>query len=112
MLTDEQFHEIKLFNKNIEWIKKNRQSVPVENKDWIKVSEAMQLLDCGRTWIQTRMVKPEEVTAPINLNWFLVRGIDWQRKGNQLVFKRESILRLKTELRQLGERYEQNIKRN
>lgn len=109
MLTPEQFEEIKKFNRNVGWLMKNPQSVPVETSEWIKVNEAMKLLERGRTWIQTRMLKPEEATGNINVNWFLIRGADWDREGNQLIFKRESILRLKSEMRRLGQQYEQRI---
>lgn len=110
-LTDEQLKEIKRFNKNIEWLRKNQQSAPYENnfEDEVKIPEALKILGRGRTWLTTRMLTPEQVKQPMNTQWFLIRGIDWEREGSQLVFKRASLERLKQELRTLGVQYEQRL---
>lgn len=102
---------IKTFNKNIDWLRKNQQSVPNENNlsEWVKLPEALKIMDRSRTWLTSRMIKPEDVQQPMNTHWFLIHGIDWEREGNKLLFKTESLLRLKKELRTLGKMYDQRL---
>lgn len=105
-MTQEQLEEVKRFNDNIEWLKKNHsQSVPMktaENADWIYLTDAIKILNRGRTWITTRMLEPNEAQPPMNTNWFLVRGLDWSKEGKLLVFKSSSIYRLKSEMIRMG----------
>jgi len=103
MLTETQLSEIKKFNQNVDWLRKNHRSEPYENTgEWIYLGEAMKVLNRKRTWIQTRMVEAADAVPPINLNWFLVRGLDYQHEGKLLVFKRSSIARLKAEMVRMG----------
>ena len=102
-MTTEQLKEIKRFNDNIEWLK-NSQVVPVTS-DLITMKEAMNLINRQRTWIQVRMVK--DLDPGQNANSHLVRDVDWIREGNRVMFKRDSILRLKTEvLTAIGNKYD------
>ena len=95
--------EIKRLNANIEWLK-NSQPVAVTS-DLISMKEAMQLLNRQRTWIQVRMVKDLDLAQDANSH--LVRDVDWIREGNRVMFKRESICRLKTEvLTAIGNKYD------
>lgn len=102
-MTSEQFRELKRFNENLEWLK-NTQSIPSMG-DMITMKEAMQLLNRQRTWIQVRMVKDlEPGTDP---NALLVRDVDWIREGNRVMFKRDSITRIKTQvLTAIGNKYD------
>lgn len=105
------------FNSNVEWLKKNQPSmpstVPFEKTlpEYINIQAAQRLLERGRTWINTRMITPEALNVPqaTNTNWFLIYGVDWFREGSRIMFKRDSILRLKKELRVMGERYQRNV---
>lgn len=102
-MTTEQLKEIKRFNDNIEWLK-NSQVVPVTS-DLITMKEAMSLINRQRTWIQVRMVK--DLDPGHDANSHLVRDVDWIREGNRVMFKRDSILRLKNEvLTAIGNKYD------
>lgn len=102
-MTTEQLKEIKRFNDNIEWLK-NSQVVPVTS-DLITMKEAMNLINRQRTWIQVRMVK--DLDPGQDANSHLVRDVDWIREGNRVMFKRDSILRLKNEvLTAIGNKYD------
>lgn len=94
--------ELRAFNKNVEWLKKNRQSVPIENNaaEWIYQAEAQKILNRSRSWIETRRINA--AMQPMNTNWFLIRGIDWQYEGKMLIYRRASILRLKSEMIRMG----------
>lgn len=102
-MTTAQLKEIKRFNDNIEWLK-NSQVVPVTS-DLITMKEAMNLINRQRTWIQVRMVK--DLDPGQDANSHLVRDVDWIREGNRVMFKRDSILRLKNEvLTAIGNKYD------
>jgi hypothetical protein len=104
-MEQEALKELKRFNDNIEWLRKNHQSVPTKNHvgaEWIYLEEAKQILNRGRTWLTTRMLEPHEVQPPMNTNWFLIRGLDWSKEGKLLVFKATSIYRLKSEMIRMG----------
>lgn len=104
-MTQEMLDEIKRFNDNIEWLRKNQtKSVPHEKPtaDWIYLEEAKKILNRGRTWLATRMLEPHEAQPPMNTNWFLIRGLDWSKEGKLLVFKAASIYRLKSEMIRMG----------
>lgn len=102
-MTTEQLKEIKRFNDNIEWLK-NSQVVPVTS-DLITMKDAMNLINRQRTWIQVRMVK--DLDPGQDANSHLVRDVDWIREGNRVMFKRDSILRLKNEvLTAIGNKYD------
>lgn len=73
--------------------------------DLITMKEATQLLNRQRTWIQVRMVKDlepgDDATA------LLIRDVDWIREGNRVMFKRDSIIRIKTQvLTAIGNKYD------
>lgn len=103
-MNDEQMKELKRFNENVDWLK-NGQSFTVQT-EYVNIKEAMQILDRQRTWIQTRLVK--EYTPGIDTSGILIRGADWRREGNRLMFRRESINRLKNEvLTAIGNKYDQ-----
>ena len=102
-MTSEQFRELKRFNENLEWLK-NTQTMPTMG-DLITMKEATQLLNRQRTWIQVRMVKDlepgDDATA------LLIRDVDWIREGNRVMFKRDSIIRIKTQvLTAIGNKYD------
>lgn len=105
MLSQEDRELLKRLNDNIEKLMKNRQSatlsVPDENEqdEWIYAAEAMQILNRSRSWLNGRLQK--EVVAPMNVNWFLFKGVDWKYEGNKLILKRTSVIRLKKELRSM-----------
>ena len=102
------------FNRNVEWLRKNHKSSlnpkPFEETlpEFINVQAAQRILGRGRTWINTRMITPEALIVPqeTNTNWFLIYGVDWFREGSRIMFKRDSIVRLKNELRAMGEKYQ------
>ena len=95
--------ELKKLNQNFALLWKTNPSQFVPNEsEWIYIEEAMKLLNRKRSWMRTRMLTPNQVTHPINTNWFLIRGVDWQYEGKLLIFKRDSILRLKSEMIRLG----------
>jgi hypothetical protein len=102
------------FNRNVEWLKKNQQllpanTVPLEQlPDWIDIAMAKNILQRSRTWIRMRMLQPDDVSYPMNTHWFLIYGVDWHREGSKIVFNRQSIQRLKNELRSMGEKYQRN----
>jgi len=102
-MTTDQFRELKRFNENLEWLKKT-QAIPTPN-EMISMKEAMQLLNRQRTWIQIRMVK--DLEAGQDANMLLIRDVDWIREGNRVMFKRDSITRLKKEvLTAIGNKYD------
>jgi hypothetical protein len=76
---------------------------------YIDIYTASLILEKSFFWIKTRMLNLGEFSYPINLHWFLICGIDYKRENNRLLFKKESIVRLKSELRKLGEQYEERI---
>lgn len=102
-MTAEQFHELKRFNDNLEWLKKSN-TIPAAN-DMLSMKEAMQFLKRQRTWIQVRMVK--DLDPGLDPNIYLVRDIDWIREGNRVMFKRDALVRLKTHvLTAIGNKYD------
>jgi hypothetical protein len=102
-MTTEQFRELRRLNENLEWLK-NTQVIPAVN-DLIPMKEAMQLLNRQRTWIQVRMVKDLEDGQDANM--LLIRDVDWIREGNRVMFKRDSISRLKNVvLTAIGNKYD------
>lgn len=102
-MSNELLRELKRFNENLEWLKNTQSLTPIS--DMIPMKEAIKLLGRQRTWIQIRMVKDLEPGADANA--FLVRDVDWIREGNRVMFKRDAILRLKTNvLTAMGNRYD------
>lgn len=102
-MTTEQLKEIKRFNENIEWLKSSH--VAPVTSDLITMKDAMSLINRQRTWIQVRMVK--DLDPGQDANSHLVRDVDWIREGNRVMFKRDSILRLKNEvLTAIGNKYD------
>jgi len=97
---------IEAFNLNVEWLKKNHQlSVPLENyPEWIGSEDAMKILNRGRTFLKSRMIENYGAASkPMNTNWFLIRGVDYEREnGKRLIFRSKSVLRLKAEMRTMG----------
>lgn len=83
----------------------------VENgsEEFVTIDGAKTLLNRGRTWISTRMIKPDEVTASMNASWFLVKGLDWHREGRIIMFRVSALKRLKAEMQRMGELYEKKI---
>lgn len=107
-LSPQDLQAIKQFNDNVEWLRKNKVT-PIDTiqDEWLTVIQAEKILDRRRTWIQTRMIAPEDVKQPMNVNWFFIRGLDWKREGSKLMFKRSSIERMKNEsLPQMGMLYD------
>lgn len=92
-MTAAQFEEIKRFNQNIEWLKSSQTTT--ESKNYINFKEAMNLLQRSRTWLQVRMQK--RLLPGMNVNENLIRDADWIREGNRIMFKKQSIVRLKNE---------------
>lgn len=102
-MTTEQFRELRRLNENLEWLK-NAQVIPAVN-DLITMKEAMRLLNRQRTWIQVRMVKDLEDGQDANM--LLIRDVDWIREGNRVMFKKDSISRLKNVvLTAIGNKYD------
>lgn len=102
-MTTEQLNEIRRFNQNIEWLKTSH--VAPEMSDLVSMKDAMKILSRQRTWIQTRMVKDlENGQDSIGL---LVRDVDWIREGNRIMFKKDSLLRIKKDfLTAIGNKYD------
>lgn len=97
-------------NKKLDDLLKNqRQSVPDEIAELVDFEAAKSILNRGRTWITTRMINANEVTAQMNTAWFLVKGLDWHREGRIIMFKRKSLIRLRDEMKRMGEMYEAKI---
>ncbi len=102
-MTAEQLRELKRLNDNIEWLK-TANAIPAPS-EMLSMKEAMQLINRQRTWIQTRMVK--DLQKGQDANTCLVRDVDWTREGNRVMFKRDSLLRLKsTVLTAIGNKYD------
>jgi len=55
------------------------------------------------------MIQPEDIKQPMNVNWFLVFGIDWKREGVRIIFRRESLQKLKEELVNMGITYQKTL---
>ena len=90
-------------NENLQLIGKTQTtSVPNESNlpEWINAHQAQSILQRGRTWLNGRML--EAANHPMNTNWFLIRGLDYTYEGNRLAFRKESVLRLKAEMRRMG----------
>lgn len=101
------------FNRNVEWLKKNQQLLPNQSSpyetdlpDYLYMQDAKRVLQRGRTWITWRMITPDDLTPDMNTNWFLIYGLDWHREGSKIMFKKDSIMRLKKELKSMGNRYQ------
>lgn len=106
-MSKEQLKELKRFNENIEWLKKNHSySVSYKNTEkateWVYLPVAESILNRGMTWIKTRMLEAHEANPPINTNWFLIRGLDWEKEGKLLIFNKNSVMRLKSEMIRMG----------
>lgn len=99
-MSEELIKELRAFNKNVEWLRKTRQSVPIKNDEWIYLPDAEKILNRRRTWISTRCI--QKVVGPMNVNWFLIKGIDWNYEGKNLVFLKSSVQRLKREMIRMG----------
>ena len=106
-ITADQFKEIKRFNDNLEWLKK--QSNPLNsNVEYMNMKESMEFISRKRTWIQNRMVK--NIEPDMDSTQVLVRGGDWIREGNRILFKKDSLLRIKTNVLQtIGNQYDNII---
>lgn len=102
-MTSEQLKELKRFNENLEWLKNTQVIQPADSM--ISMKDAMQLLNRQRTWIQVRMIK--DLSPGQDANAYLIRDVDWIREGNRVMFKRESIIRLKQiVLTAIGNKYD------
>jgi hypothetical protein len=106
-ITADQFKEIKRFNDNLEWLKK--QSNPLNsNVEYMNMKDSMEFISRKRTWIQNRMVKNLE--PDMDSTQVLVRGGDWIREGNRILFKKDSLIRIKTNVLQtIGNQYDNII---
>lgn len=104
-MTTEQLWEIKKFNVNLEWLKNSQVKEQKQNEELVSFKDAMWFLKRQRTWIQNRMVK--EVDNQTNVFEKLVRDVDWVREGNRIMFKMESLKRIKYKvLTSIGNRYD------
>lgn len=102
-MTTEQLNEIKRFNQNIEWLKTSH--VAPEMNDLVSMKDAMKILGRQRTWIQTRMVK--DIEDGQDSMGLLIRDVDWIREGNRIMFKKDSLQRLKKDfLTAIGNKYD------
>ena len=107
MLTQETINIMKQFNENCEWLRTTKHLDTVElaennTTEWINSKQALTIFNRSSTWLKGRMLKPEQVKQPINVNWFLIYGVDWAHEGKMVVFKKSSVLRLKTEMVNIG----------
>lgn len=118
-MTNEVISLIETFNLNVEWLRKNQhklqlQSVPIESNSaetFVDIEQAKALLNRSRTWITLRMKTAEELAEiGSDTSQFLVYGLDWHREGNRVIFQKQSIVRLKEILKQMGDRYQRRSK--
>jgi hypothetical protein len=105
---------IERFNANVEWLVDNYKKGNIVfteaiQSDTVGVPEAVKFLGRGRTWISARMIVPEKVTEGLNTDQYLLYGVDWYRESSRIVFKRESLIRFKNEMRAIGEKYQRRI---
>lgn len=105
---------IERFNANVEWLADNYKKGNIvfseaSQKDTVEMPEAIKLLGRGRTWISARMIVPEKLTEGLNTDQYLVYGVDWHREASKIIFKRENLIRFKSEMRTMGEKYQRRI---
>jgi hypothetical protein len=115
MVPPQLLKEIKTLNLNIEWLKRNRNSVEkVPNApELMEVKETLATLDKSRNWLKSKMVPPEFITGcnySVNANWFFIFGVDWHREGSKIFFKTDSVFRMKKELVNMGVANEKSLK--
>lgn len=85
-----ELREIKLFNQNVAWLRKNQSVIP-QQKEWITHEEASKIIDeeKGRSkdWFHHVRTKGE-----------LQVGLDCRRIGKTWEYRRTSIIELKERL--------------
>lgn len=100
------------FNRNIDWLKRNSsvlKSEPVvelRNIDdaWLSVKEAAKFVNRSRTWLY-RITFTEQPSAPTL--FALVKGVDWKRETNRVLYKRSSLENLKRSMEKAGDAYDE-----
>ena len=107
MLTQDTINILKQFNENCEWLRSANSTFLSDKNlnvidDWIDVQQALSIFKRSATWLRCRMLKEDQVKQPMNVNWFLIHGVDWAHEGKKIVFKRTSVLRLKAEMLNIG----------
>lgn len=97
-------NELRKLNSNFERLFAKQS---IADSEWIRVTDAMAMLNRAETWIRTRMIDPDKNGVDIRtipVNWYLIKGVDWKYDGKWRIFKRTSIERLKEELQKLSDK--------
>ena len=91
---------VKEFNRNIDWLRKNKESIESSNNapDLLYKDQAAKLLNRSENWLEKRMIKQKDCFQPMNMNGYLIEGIDWTKEGKFVVIKHESVLMLKSSM--------------
>lgn len=73
-----------------------------QTDQYLTCAEAMTFLNRSRAWLQKRTII--EFTG--ETSGLLIRDADWIRLGNRLLYKKSSLLRMKDELKKVGDLYD------
>ena len=111
--TKEDFIEIRKFNRNVEWLKRNNRNIfQIENQHrpeeaWMSVSEAIRYINRSRSWLQRITVKHPGEAA--NSSMMLIKGLDWKRVTNRIYYKRLSLETVKKGMEIAGDNYDNRL---
>ncbi|MDP4256335.1 MAG: hypothetical protein Q8938_20200 [Bacteroidota bacterium] len=85
-VSDEVLKELRAFNRNCDWLKK--QSLKDKPEAWVSYEEASKILPRSKEWYKGKRLITQQ----------LVRGRDWRTIGNRVEYRLEAIIELKQKL--------------
>lgn len=114
-LSKEYIEEIKKFNRNVDWLKRTRITLPVtpapteSEETWLSVAEATKFIKRSRCWLQRYTVTDTATVRDTSM--ILVKGLDWKRVTSRIYYKRSSLENLKKGMEKAGDSYDERLAR-
>jgi hypothetical protein len=114
-LSPKDLKQIEIFNRNIKWLRESglatsfvQGSAPAKvDGSWLSVKEACAFISRSRTWLSRITVVDATDIVPFPMK--LIKGVDWKRETNRIMYKRSSLENLKKSMELAGDAYDERI---
>lgn len=114
-LSPKDLKQIEQFNRNVKWLRESglastlvQGSAPAKvSTDWLTVKDACSFISRSRTWLSRITVVDATDFVPFPMK--LIKGVDWKRETNRIMYKRSSLENLKKSMELAGDAYDERI---
>jgi hypothetical protein len=89
--------------KKLDQLLQGKTEEPTE--EFLTYPQAMALLNRSRSWLH--IITVTELEPEMDVNRFLIKEADWFREGNRILYKKDSLLRIKDVLREAGNAFDE-----